>query len=151
MKISSDKSYLTAEQIEVFILHQEKFFVPAIASKVNLKEYSEKLLEQASLAFAVNENVIAGMIAFYCNDFNSKQAYISYFAIDDLHKGKGLGRKLLSNCIAQCQEVNMNSIKVETWAGNAAGIHLYNSLGFRVTELVNDRQNDMTARMTLIF
>lgn len=151
MEITSDKNILTAETIETFILQQDKYFVPTIASKVNLAEYSQKLLSKASLAFAIKDNVLLGLIAFYCNNSTNKKAYISYLAIDGLYRGKGLGRKLLSSCIKSCIEANMISIEVETWASNTAGIQLYTSMGFSMIELVNDRPNEKTARLKIEF
>lgn len=53
-------------------------------------------------------------------------------------QGKGLGRKLLSESITLAHSLGYEEIELSVSPDNASAITLYQSLGFKVTETIND-------------
>ncbi|MBI1348906.1 GNAT family N-acetyltransferase [bacterium] len=60
-------------------------------------------------------------------------ASIQNVGVTPMHRGLGLGRALVSRCLAECQAAGLHRIGLEVTAGNLAAVHLYRTLGFKVT------------------
>ncbi len=133
---------LEIKRIYRFLLEISEDFVPPLQQKVDLKEYTSKLLNNAVIQTAVDKEKIVGLIAFYCNKFDTKIAYIPIIGVDKNYRGKGIGNKLLKNAINHIKSKGFMEIEIKTWE-NSSAQNLYIKNGFEIENFANDRPNDI--------
>jgi ribosomal protein S18 acetylase RimI-like enzyme len=115
----------SSELIFDFITSCEQDLSPAASMGHNIHdektrlEYAKKLDRNAVvLASQSSAHELNGMIAFYCNDTNSRKAHISYLAVADACRGSRLAERLVITCFSHCKLSGMRSVTAETWKGN---------------------------------
>jgi len=109
-------------------------FIPALSSRVDLKEYTTKLYKNADFVILRKDNIIAGLVALYCNDFDNYSAYISSVCILPEFRGLKLGNVLIEECIKYCKEKGMKSITLEVSKENLVALNLYSKFGFKFSD-----------------
>ena len=131
----------SAKSIENFIEDVDHEFVPMLSKKVNISEWAVKLDTFANNFACLDQyDNIEALLSFYVN----KDCFITFFAVLEEHRRKGLGSMLLDACIQKCKKEQNNKIKVETWLTNKQATELYLSKGFNKVEIKNDRIGDLT-------
>jgi ribosomal protein S18 acetylase RimI-like enzyme len=102
----------------------------SILAKVhNVKEYANKLFNNATVFAAVNESIL-GLIVFYANDLMTRTAYIAIIAVHPESQNSHIGFNLLDKCIEISKDNNMSSIKLEVKKQNENAISFYKKNGF---------------------
>ena len=150
MKIfTKQTSNITYDQLFEFILKMDNDFVPPLSARVNLNNYVTKLLESAEVLTCFDAEKIAGVLAFYHNDYVNKYGYITYLAIDEPYRGKGIATQLLDECISYCKKSGMYFINVETWETNKPVLRLYMSKGFDIVGMLDDRIGEKSLKLSL--
>ena len=109
-------------------------FDPPLSSRVEIKEYSRKLCENANFVTAKSEGNLAGIVAIYCNDYKSFTAYISSICVLPAYRGNKLGKDLLSGAIEVAKKTNMVKIRLEVGKKNFPAISLYERFNFKQVE-----------------
>uniref|UniRef100_A0AC35UGX7 N-acetyltransferase domain-containing protein n=1 Tax=Rhabditophanes sp. KR3021 TaxID=114890 RepID=A0AC35UGX7_9BILA len=61
---------------------------------------------------------------------NRKEGYIGMLAVDEKHRGKGIGSELVSKAIEKMREMKCDEVVLETEVTNLAAIALYTRFGF---------------------
>jgi ribosomal protein S18 acetylase RimI-like enzyme len=130
-----------------FIKKYDDSFDPNISKQVNIKKYVEKVLSKGHFIGVVEDSKIEGLVGFYCNDENNKRAYITYLAVDEGNRGKGIGSKLVNACNNKCSKEGMKKTRVQTSSGNVSAIGMYKKIGFRV---VNKYVNDFSTEKVVL-
>lgn len=123
---------LSVGEIFDFLTKCDKQFFPALSSRVNLREYSEKLFCNSKIIYAKESIDIIGLVAFYINEKIHGYAFISLICVMDGYLGIGIGTKLMSECINVVKNENFKSIKLEVGAKNLKAISFYRAIGFKV-------------------
>jgi putative acetyltransferase len=59
---------------------------------------------------------------------------VAKMAVTEAHKGRGIGRDLMSACIERAREAGAKRLYLETNSGLAPALGLYRSFGFRQVE-----------------
>lgn len=99
----------------------------------NANEIIKKIQNYADF-FVINEDVNAftkgGFIAFYSNNYETKQAFITLFCVSESNQHIGLGTELMNECIRFCKEKGMEEIKLEVRNNNLKAINFYKKNGF---------------------
>lgn len=113
----------------------------------DLDAYCHKLGERAEILADTQAGQCRGFIAFYCNDFSSRQAYITLVLIDPEHRGTGLGRTLVEAVLAVARRRGFATCRLEVRRSNDAAFAMYQSLGFRV---VDDRREKYLLEVDLV-
>jgi len=124
-------------------------FKPPLNTLIKISDYCEKLLEKASIFVARENNIVVGLIAFYCNDQVQKQAYLSYLYVRTDKRRKKIGQTLLRKAILHSRECGMKSMKLETRRDNPSTF-LYRINGF-VNDTSQKTKNNGRIRMTTRF
>ena len=83
---------------------------------------------------AMIDDEIVGSIAIDGIDAATAGAHLRWFILDPDHQGHGLGRKLLTRALDHCRARGFGRVRLSTFAGLDAARHLYESLGFVLTE-----------------
>jgi ribosomal-protein-alanine N-acetyltransferase len=99
---------------------------------VDLEEYINKIISNATIITYYEKGIMCGFIAFYNNDFNNKDAFLTILAIDPKHLGKGIGDMLLKSSISRVKHDKFEKYFLEVIKNNDKAINLYKRNGFTV-------------------
>lgn len=76
------------------------------------------------------ENKLAGFVSFYCNNKESKEAFITMVLVDESYRGKGIAQKLIIEVIDIIKEQGFLKCNLEVKADNVNATKLYSKIGF---------------------
>lgn len=131
-----------------FLESIDPYFSPPLSARVNLGQWLGKILKLGTVLVSGESQKLTGMIAFYCNDKESRQAFISFLGVETSVRRQGIGRTLLQEAIRICNRERMKSTLVTTWAGNTAAITLYKTFGFKEDDRESRRSGKIALRLT---
>lgn len=125
----------TFQFIRKYLIDNDKQFVPKLSNIVDIDEYSKKISNLAEhFILFEDDNDIIGFAAVYCNDLSRKIAYLTYINIADKKKGKGYGKKLLSEIIKYAKTSKFKKLKLEVSKKNIPAISFYYKNKFEIIE-----------------
>lgn len=113
---------------------------------VDFKTYLAKLTELAEITGTFIQDRCRGFVAFYCNDVESKNAFITLLLVDPRDRGLGVGRGLMLCALMLMKSRGFETCKLEVKKSNQAALCLYQSLNFRMVE---DRTNSFILEVKL--
>jgi ribosomal protein S18 acetylase RimI-like enzyme len=122
------------EQIFGHLNECSALFVPELNSVVNIREYSAKIFQKSVTFEAWNDGRLAGLVAVYCNDSETRAAYITSVSGVREFLGAGVGSKLLGMCISYVKLNRFLEIVLEVNVMNAPAVKLYHKYGFALFE-----------------
>ncbi|MDO3666160.1 bifunctional helix-turn-helix transcriptional regulator/GNAT family N-acetyltransferase [Acinetobacter higginsii] len=109
------------------------FFEGKVAT--GLAEFSERLHEECNnIWLAIQNDQIVGSVAIDGQDLGNKQAHLRWFILDDGCRGSGIGKRLLAEAIAFCDQEEFTAVHLWTFSGLEAARKLYELFGFKLTK-----------------
>lgn len=109
------------------------FFEGKVAS--GLAEFSERLDEECNnIWLAIQNDQIVGSVAIDGQDLGNNEAHLRWFILDDGCRGGGVGKRLLTEAIAFCDQKGFSAVQLWTFSGLDAARKLYESFGFKLTK-----------------
>lgn len=120
----------SAAQIAAHLRRCDADFVPPLSGRVEINAYASKLLDKSTRFEAWADGTLIGLVAVYCNDLEGCIAYITSVSVLKQWRGKGIGTRLLHQCLAHAQGAGMGQIRLETTGNNANTNRLYKRIGF---------------------
>ena len=135
IKIENSNNNLEKCVIE-FLKKIDSLFKIPLSQKINLDEYSKKLIRYADVFLAFDNESIVGIFAGYNNDKVFKISNISVLGVLNEYQGKGIARKLINNFLKLAEEKKMKKVKVSTIDMRA--LNLYKSLNFKIVREENE-------------
>lgn len=103
-------------------------------STVPILDYINKVCQNAEFIIFRNESIIYGLSIIYVNKLEVGFAYITYIAISQEYRGKGLAKKLLSDTCLLAQKRGFRYVRLEVKKSNSTAFQLYNRMNFRVID-----------------
>ncbi|GAA0395764.1 hypothetical protein GCM10009133_01050 [Cocleimonas flava] len=123
---------------DFFKVHDNDYF-EKLSDRVNINEYSEKLLE-SSIQFTLWDNVnLIGLSPCYFNNAEEKIGYISSLTIKEGFRGRKLGSKLITRISEYAKEHDFNVVMVKIHYLNEMSHKFYKKNGF--TDFIADKEN----------
>ena len=121
------------KKLELILNKFDDCFNPTVSSIVgSLEKYSEKLFINAvNIAFYINNNAI-GFASFYCNDLETKTAYLAQIAVLNDYTLKGYGGMLLKECESIARKKGMKKMRLEVYLQNELGLYFYKKNDYRI-------------------
>ena len=113
---------------------------------VEIHGYLAKLAERAEIVSDWGEGRCRGLVAFYCNDRVTRQAYVTLVLVDPRDRGLGIGASLLKCVLSMAKHRGFVSCRLEVTRGNEPAHAMYRSLGFRV---IGNGSNKETMELAL--
>ena len=115
------------EIIKIF----DSYFKPKISDiVVDLDKYSEKIFSNAITIAIYDENTILGFASFYCNNLDTKIAFLAQISVKSEYESNGYGTMLLKECEKISKEKGMTRFKLEVYNDNISGIIFYKKNGY---------------------
>lgn len=90
----------------------------------------KKIAKNAIVIYVVDFDVV-GYVAFYANDLESRQAFVSLIAVKPEEQNAGIGRKLLEESIKVSRLCGMKKMCLKVDKDNEKAIKFYKSNGFK--------------------
>lgn len=119
----------TSSEIYSILKIFDSCFSPSISSILgDLKEYSFKLFKLANVKVLINNDEKIGFYAIYCNDLDSKTAFIAQICVKC--SGCGYGNILMNDIVDTCKNSGMIKIRLEVYDDNVNAIKFYKKNGF---------------------
>lgn len=132
------KELSVLEISDFFKAHDNDYF-EKLSDRVNINEYSEKLLE-SSIQFTLWDNVnLIGLSPCYFNNVEEKVGYISSLTIKEGFRGRKLGSKLIARISEYAKEHGFNVVMVKIHYLNEMSHQFYKKNGF--TDFIADKEN----------
>jgi len=141
--IFSDVASLITLNSEVQSLHID--IAPNVFCEVKREEVSkwfETLIEDNNTQLYVAKNninilgyLINQIIKRPSNPFMLQQyfAYIDHVCVSSEHRGKGIGRKLMSTAIDFAKVNEISRLELDVWTENINAINAYKKIGFKAS------------------
>lgn len=110
-------------------------FVPPLSSRVEINDYAQKITSKATRFEAWSGGMLVGLVANYCNDQESRIAYITSVSVLREWMCKGIAANLIKQCIKHAEMSGMRQINLDVASDNAPAIKLYEKIGFVVCKV----------------
>lgn len=101
---------------------------------VDLEAYLEKLGRHAEFVAHSVDGECRAVVAYYCNDSQTKRAYITLVLVGQRHRRLGLGRALVACVLDIARRRGFTSCRLEVHKHNQPARDMYLSMGFRPVE-----------------
>ena len=108
----------------------------ALSQKIDLEEYSKKIVRNADVFLALDNESIVGIVVGYNNDKELKISNMSILVVLNEYQGKGIARKLVNNFLDLAKNKKMEKVKLSTV--DARALKLYESLNFKIVREENE-------------
>ena len=132
--MSAEIKYLSnkASEAEIakHLLLCDADFVPPLKNRVEINGYAQKIANNATRFEAWSGSTLVGLVAAYCNDQETRVAYITSVSVLRERVGKGIAANLVSQCIEHAKASGMWQISLEVASDNTPAIKLYEKSGF---------------------
>lgn len=119
-------------------------FVPPLSCRVAISDYARKIVSNATRFEAWSNGILVGLVAAYCNNPESRIAYITNVSVLKEWAGRGIAASLMSHCIKHAKAMYLRQINLEVAIANVLAIKLYEKSGF-----VAEKATDAFAIMNL--
>ena len=125
-------------------LHINRDFLPLSDSEI--EGYLSKIDSLSIFNKYYIENNLAGFVSFYCNNEESKEAFITLVLVDESYRGMSIAQKLIIEVIDIIKEQGFLKCNLEVKADNVNAIKLYSKIGFSE----NYRKGDIISMSILV-
>jgi 2-polyprenyl-3-methyl-5-hydroxy-6-metoxy-1,4-benzoquinol methylase/GNAT superfamily N-acetyltransferase len=113
-----------------FFIRCDADFVPPLSSRVELNRYAIKVTHSSTRFEAWFADELIGLVSLYCNDFQSRVAYITSVSVQKDFTRIGIAEKLLQHSIEYSKSMQMHQICLEVTEEHLIAKRLYGRLGF---------------------
>lgn len=131
---------LYKDKLYQYLTAVDKDFNPVLSSKIDLKQYTERIVEKAKICCALSdEDNIIGVVAFYANDFEKQYAYIPLVSVSAEYRRQGIARKLMEEVLSFIKSLNEKILVAGIHTYNQNACELYVKLGFKNVSIKDGR------------
>ena len=125
-------------EIKKAIIEEDRINENFIPENIELDSYLLKIEKYAMFHSVFTYNSLHGFVAFYANDLNDLEGFITLVHVSPKYRGKGIAKILINTTCGTMTALGMKSCALEVLRSNSNAIDLYKSLGFKV---VKDKSN----------
>lgn len=117
---------------------------PDLAERIpHYEAYRQKLFTKARIVCAEDNGSLQGLIAFYCNDSESKTAYITQIAVKKCSQNMGIGGLLMAKCEEISRQNGMEHLRLEVRNDNMNAIRFYQKHGLQFEKKASEKSTYM--------
>lgn len=101
-----------------------------------LKEDLIKNFENLSTIVILDGDVIVGYLSYKIKEKHSKKLDVDQLVIDENHRGKGLGKKLMEEVKNIALKNDCDRIELNCWMFNKNALKMYEHIGFNRQRII---------------
>ena len=124
---------LNASEVEEHLRSLGEDFLANLKESTDISEYSLKLSTLSTINAILMNRDIAGLVAYYFNE-ESEEVFISHLGVVPKWRKNGFATKLI---LSIEQDITCSRIKLEVSRENTPAILLYQSLDFKISEIMS--------------
>lgn len=124
-------------QINTYLREADSFFTPPLSQHLDLALYAEKIAANAHVLWAVQDQSVVGMCAFYAN--RPPYAFLTSVSVVPNFQGHGIGKDLLCHLKMWCKENSYLMLSLEVYKKNTVAYSLYKKIGFKIAADHNEK------------
>ena len=109
----------------------------------------KKFLDKGNVIAIVYDKMIIGMANLYCNNYDTKEAYLNNVELLKEYRGIGLSKLIVEKAICVAKDNNFLSIKLNVEESNLIAVNLYKKYGFIFTNNYKEIDGVITKEMVL--
>lgn len=117
-------------EIENLLTQVDEDFCPPISLRVGIPQYAEKIARDAAVFSAYDKGRMIAFIAIYCNELDSRVAFMTMVAVANQYRKSGLASSLIETGIRHIRRLGFNSFRLEVHKTNLNAVAMYKRLGF---------------------
>ncbi len=126
-------------EIYSFLQKVDSYFEPApLSTRVDLREYSEKIAKKAEHFSCEVNNQLVGILCCYINNTNGQTVYITLTCIDPKYFGLGIAKKLTENCELYANKIGFKYIEMEIPIKNFRSVKIHLKMNYEIIKKEND-------------
>jgi L-amino acid N-acyltransferase YncA len=138
--ISFLTNHASVDDIARYLASCDKRFMPALSTRVDINAFAEKISTRAERFEAWSDGQLIGLVATYCNDYETRDAFITYGCVLDGWTRHGVALNLFKKSIDYARQQGMRRIRAEINPNNAKIIGLFQKLNFEFEKESNNSQ-----------
>lgn len=135
------------KRLHVLLMRVDSDFMPPLSTQVQLDSYCSKLASYAEVIIITSGKDDIGFVAIYANNTENGISFITAIAVDQAHRGCGLGVLLLKEAINVSRTKNMSRIRLEVHPANYTALSLYRKMGF--VEIEHPNHSDLKSSILM--
>lgn len=114
------------------LILKESYRNPRFLADINVdsKLYLKKIDKYASFEKCYIDDTLAGLVAYYCNNLESKEAFITIVLVDYDFRGLGIAQNLMNKVIDIIRSKDFTKCSLEVSLKNTQVIRLYEKLNY---------------------
>ena len=113
----------------------------SLNNETDLKHLSEKYFSNGTVFVAYESGKIAGLVAYYRNNFETKCAYLSMIVCKKKFCGKGIAAALYDEMYHDCRENSSVSLRLQVDKDNARAINFYKRRNFKFESAADEKSD----------
>ena len=98
-----------------------------------IEQYLLKIDEFSIFEKYYVDKQLAGFISYYCNNKETKEAFITLVLVDKKYRGMSIAQKLIISVISIVKDRGFFKCTLQVKVKNTSAIHLYKKTGFYET------------------
>lgn len=102
-----------------------------------LDDYLAKIFSSSEVATWGERGRVDAFVAFYCNDFENRVAFITMLIVDPSCRRKGVGRALVRFALDIARSRSFKVLRLKVSGANSGALELYRDCGFDMVEEVD--------------
>lgn len=106
-------------------------FSPTLSSRTDIEDYATKLKHHARLCEAWSDGALVGLVAGYCNDWESRTGFVTNVSVLRRCLRRGVGEQLVRQFLVLAQGAGMLRICLDVSTSQMPARQLYHKLGFK--------------------
>ena len=135
------------ETVKNIIIKYDELFTKSVVKSQNFEELIDKIGCNANVISACINGQVAGYCAYYMNDFESREAYITLIAVDEDFQTNHLGT-IMPDYIKDVAVINgFIGIRLEVQDNNMKSIRFYEHNNFCVENTVSKDRKYMRCNL----
>lgn len=117
-----------------FFIFTDNYFIPGLSERVNLADYTKKLIAKGQFLLIYEEEEIIAALIYYVSNLDKCSAFVTSLVVKKRYQGKGYGSALLRKMKNELSILGCLDVSLEVDKNNLIARKMYTNLGFKAEE-----------------
>ena len=128
-----------ADEIYTHLIECDHSYIPPLSTRVDIKNYSNKIFCNAIRVEAFMESHLAGLVAAYLNDENGKlNLFVTNVSVSPTCQSRGLGKCIMEKFLNHAEQLHCSHVGLEVGRLNHKAIEFYKKFDFKTKDTLGE-------------